>query len=1192
MGGFATVFRLGDDRVVKIAHVAHDLARARIAREAEALAAVGSPAVPKLHGSGILDDGRAWLVMDRIGGTTVTDLTTEGPMPVPDATMIGIAMLESLAKIHAASFVHRDLKPDNLFRNPETGIVILDLGLARKLPTDVHDPTREGVVVGSIEYMPPEQIADSASVDERSDLYAFGCVLFELLAGRPPFLGDGAALERAHTALRPPRLDSLIDVPAGIDQLVHDCLAKDPARRPGSALRARSLLMQDRSSSGRSFATQPISILRESKQPVVIVYAVLPRVDRALLGMFAARRLVVASQRGRRVIAAALGGEHGDPATIAIAAARDLAAAGARVALHLEALRVGSEASGPSVEGEAIEKPEAWLPVGTWTGVLVTRALASVLQSPTRDTAEHPGFRALAEEAERAELIGRERLIGDLMSDAAAALLGTMSAAPATGPVTIANGVAQPYLVTRERVGGPGFSLVVGDAGVGKTALAAELAVRLRDLDVDVHLGTVALPGTGKPSYAALGELVDTSVGNNLIRTLGDALRTRARARPLAVILDDLQLADHDLLDALEYATLGGEALPLWVLGIAGPRIDARRPNLGRRAESNRRFVLEPLDDEAAVALAAKLLEPAEYPPLRALRRLVGIARGNPLHLATLTRDLHERGAIRDRAGGVPYFDTSMLEELSPAALGPWLAARELSGLAVELVALARICAVLGGEIQRDELTAIVEAVERAGGATTTIDAGVGLHELEVAGLLVASKHGAQFSQALVEEGIYATTDEAERLTIHRAALGWWGPRVEDVAAAERVARHAERVGEAAIAARAFGVVARHAQVAHRLIEAEQARQGELRNLPANNADRVRALLGRADARSHQQRSEIAIEDAEAAVEISITLGDPELEIEARLALSRVLDLATDFDRSRDMTETALAKLATVASATPELRREAALAQARSAFRAEDFVETTQQLRAIVNQPTEDGYEVEVVAALIYGPSLARLGELAEAEKVFADLIARCVARDDLFHLCAAYGNRNWLWSANGMVERAAEDLRLTIQVAREAGLPGLERVATWNLAEDRLWQGSLEEALRLARRSLALQSGHGDGNTQPDRMLLARVLAARSEYPELHDLVRALREEGFDGADLAMIELLEAAIVDAPVVRWDELLAKIDTLDEGTQLELWHLAARHHRLHGDARGKIAALVAGAPIWAPRIHEFEPLPRD
>src|SRR5690606_31180516 len=139
-------------------------------------------------------------------------------------------------------FVHRDIKPDNIVRTREGRVVILDLGLARKLPNDPDDPTREHVQVGSLEYSAPEQIADSAAVDERSDLYAFGCVLFELLAGRPPFLGDAAALERAHTALRPPRLGALANVPAAVETLCNELLAKDPARRPATAVETRERL--------------------------------------------------------------------------------------------------------------------------------------------------------------------------------------------------------------------------------------------------------------------------------------------------------------------------------------------------------------------------------------------------------------------------------------------------------------------------------------------------------------------------------------------------------------------------------------------------------------------------------------------------------------------------------------------------------------------------------------------------------------------------------------------------------------------------------------------------------------------------------------------------------------------------------------------------------------------------------------
>ncbi|MEO8548689.1 MAG: serine/threonine-protein kinase, partial [Kofleriaceae bacterium] len=545
-GGFATVYRLGSDRVAKVALVSHDLARARIAREAEALGAIGPPAVPALHGSGVLSDGRAWLVMDRVAGTTFSELTTAGPMPVAEATRLAIGMLDALAKVHAAGIVHRDLKPDNLFRTSDGKVVVIDLGLARKIPTDPDDPTRANVQVGSLEYMPPEQLVDAASVDERSDLYAFGCVLFELLAGRPPFTGDAAALERAHAALRPPRLDSLVEVPPTVAQIVQDCLAKDPARRPRMASRVRAQLGATHEDTGFRTGTQPVSIMRESKQPVVILYAELPRVDRTLLGMFAARRLVIVSQKGRRVIAGALGGEHGDPAGLALAAAADLAAAGARVALHLDALRVGA---GPSLQGEPVEKPETWLPTGPWTGVVITRALASVIQAPTREAEGHPGFRALGGEVQRSELFGREALLTDLAGDAAVALTGR----------------GEPVASRTSRnfgVGGPGFALLVGDAGVGKTVFADALASRLRELGVAVHTGSVPLPGTGKPAASALGMLAPAAG----VRAIGDALRAAARERPTAVILDDLHLADHELDDAIEYATLGGEPLPLWIL--------------------------------------------------------------------------------------------------------------------------------------------------------------------------------------------------------------------------------------------------------------------------------------------------------------------------------------------------------------------------------------------------------------------------------------------------------------------------------------------------------------------------------------------------------------------------------------------------------------------------------------------------
>lgn len=293
-GGFASVWAL-DNRVIKIAHAGHDLARARMAREAEALRAIGAPGVPRRHDSGVLADGRAWVVMDRIRGASVADLTADGAMRTAEVVALGLATIDALERVHAARFVHRDLKPDNLIRTPEGRVVILDLGLARKLPSDPDDPTRANVQVGSLEYMAPEQIADSASVDERSDIYALGCVLYELLAGRPPFVGDAAALERAHTALRPPRLGALVTIPAAIESLVLDCLAKEPARRPASVAEVRDRIAVARDERTPARLGHSVSMIREGKQPVVLMWAELPRVDRALLATLTGRRLVIAS---------------------------------------------------------------------------------------------------------------------------------------------------------------------------------------------------------------------------------------------------------------------------------------------------------------------------------------------------------------------------------------------------------------------------------------------------------------------------------------------------------------------------------------------------------------------------------------------------------------------------------------------------------------------------------------------------------------------------------------------------------------------------------------------------------------------------------------------------------------------------------------------------------------------------------
>ncbi|MBA3457423.1 MAG: protein kinase [Deltaproteobacteria bacterium] len=1171
-GGFASVWAIPGG-VLKVAHADHELARSRLAREAEALGAIGAPAVPRLAGHGVLGDGRAWIAMERIAGTSLADLTTAGPLRADKAVALTMGILDALIQVHAARFVHRDLKPDNLVRRADGSVVILDLGLARKLPTDPDDPTRANVQVGSLEYAPPEQLIDAGSVDVRADLYAVGCILYELCAGRPPFIGDAAALERAHAALRPPRLGAVAAVPGAVEAICMDCLAKDPTKRPRDAadLRARLLATRDTPSIARSVPA--ISQITESKQPVVLVWVELPKVDRAVLAMLTARHVLVISQRGRRVFGALLGSVHADPATTAISLARDLAAAGARVAVHLDALRI----DGQTLHGESVAKPESWLPTTEWYGVILTRALASVAQVPTRPAdAAGPGFRTLGEVSDAAELFGRDAMLTDLAADAAAALRGNPPLEHRSG-----SGAWRPT--------GPAFALLLGDPGVGKTVFAAELGRRLAELGAQVHLATVPAPGAGKPP--PLAGLIGTPEGP-AVRAIGDALRAAARKRPTAVILDDLHLADHDLLDALEYATLGGESLPLWVLGIAAPRLEKRRPQLGSGAQRRRRDVLATLDEEAAIKMTTALLRPAEYPPMRAVRQLVGLAHNNPLHLTMLAREIHERGAIRRRPGGEFFLDTSALNELEPIALGPWIAARELTALAPELVGLARVCATVGDDFEREELAAVVEAVERSGGPTTTIDLDVGLRELTAAGILIETPRGHAFRQPLVEEGIYATTEDSVRRLFHEAALAYCSAALATAGSIEgRIARHAEAVGAKDVAASAFSRRGELAEREHRAFDAEEAWSGALRNLTERDAARARACLGLGRAQRELQRLHHARTSLEEATAIAREVGELSLEIEALLERAIVLDFAEDYDGSHEVTALARARLADGPDLPRGLVIDVELAEARGTFRAQKFVEAVPLLRTVFEEARRHHRSLSsMVAGLLLGPALADLGELDEAERVFARLMADCEEQGDRFHLAVAYGNRAWLWSARGEIDRIAEDLRFATQLAREAGQAYMERNVTHNLAEHLLWDNQLDEAIQLARRGLALQQRAGEGATSLDRLLLARVLAARGELPELREVLATFSVDERAGDDEAAsdktIEVLHAIASAADAAGWSRALHGIESVFVQMRLELWQLAKRHGQLSDDLCASARQLARTDPVWARRVGEF------
>ena len=262
-GGMGEVYRardtrLGRDVAVKVLPktVAADADRvARFEREAKTLAALNHPNIAAIYG---LEDsaGVTALVMELVEGPTLAERIAQGPLPVDEALGIAGAIAEALDAAHGQGIVHRDLKPANIKVRPDGAVKVLDFGLAKVTePVDGASPgasvaltitspamTAAGIVLGTAAYMSPEQ-ARGRAVDARADIWAFGCVLYEMVTGRRPFGGDDIGETLAAVIKSPVDLEA---VPAGLRRLVGRCLEKDPRARLRHIGDWRLLLDDDR----------------------------------------------------------------------------------------------------------------------------------------------------------------------------------------------------------------------------------------------------------------------------------------------------------------------------------------------------------------------------------------------------------------------------------------------------------------------------------------------------------------------------------------------------------------------------------------------------------------------------------------------------------------------------------------------------------------------------------------------------------------------------------------------------------------------------------------------------------------------------------------------------------------------------------------------------------------------------------
>ncbi len=781
---------------------------ARFSREAEILRALGAPLTPSLIDQGAHAEW-PYLVMEDVPGETLAAWMARsgehGALGEIAAILLRLARV--LKHVHGRGYVHCDLKPENVVIGSHD-TRLLDFGLAE---VEGDGSRAVGAVVGTVHYLAPEQLRTGATIDRRADIYAFGVIAYEMIAGQPPFVGERRAIEYQHQVVRPPPLRDIRQLPHDLEAFVLACLAKEPDARPQTAdalieqLTHASAYIQTLKGVGTcskkvlGARDQVVLAWIEGGDPITIARAIND-----------VHGIIVRSRPGA-VLAAFASQFHDAPLAVALNACRHLAHDRCRVVLHVATTLVRRTAHGkPAFYGPQIEQPASWSPPTVFAGLVMTAAAAELAAGSVAPATDVPGFfrdvnrdRTDASDVKsEIRLVGRDRLLQDIgaVAGAGSMLIG-----------------------------------IFGSEGVGKSRVLAALVDRLRAQTREV----IAIRGRRR----LLGDHPDDS---RLLDALGAALplgdRQRAdsdadleqtlvqiAARRAIVVIDDAQwfsaaAREHLLRDDLDISRVIASREPLFEVA----------PGTTKRLA----IELPPLSFGDAERLLRDLLEPARLIPDVLLQRLTIRAGGNPGLLVALARDIKHRGGIRRHEGSDDwYVAADEIDTLLAAPSAAWLAARGLEGLPVDVAPIARMAAALGPTFNADEVAAV------------TLLSSVTEHLLRlVRDGVFAEKHGwFEFVDSSLQDAIY---DHAldERSLVHTRALRYWlahrNPNL--VGWLARIAHHANGCGDVATAAACSSILAREARRRGETDLASELEQRALAALmsvaPSAIADALRAL--------------------------------------------------------------------------------------------------------------------------------------------------------------------------------------------------------------------------------------------------------------------------------------------------------------------------------------------------------------
>lgn len=1256
--------RAGDDAVVAL-KIARRRGDPRFERECDALRVVGSMIAPRLIDTGTTRDGRPWIALEYLRGATLgawmAGLPGTGACEPDHALSLLVSIAEIVDRMHAAGVVHRDLTPDNIIGGRGERVALLDFGLAmlarddsQTLPLrDLADDrlTATGQRLGTVLYTAPEQLADPRTAGAPADRYALAAVAFELLTGRPPFIGTSGEVEQAHVARRVPPVSALASLPSQADRVFARALAKDPLVRHPSAAGFVSELARalDRCGPDAIADTEPAP---RPVAPTSLRVAVLG--THAAVGA-AAVAVAVAEERGRlvriwgdRVIVAF---DHADsPAggiRAALRAARAIPAP-LRVVVHVVEADLRRGAGRTRLASRELDAP-GWLPsMATWEQglepIVLTEAAGAEL-SGYGDAASAPGYLvppvedAPAVATERVALRGCDRLIEALTREA------------------------------RHCMGAhvPGLSSLTGDVGLGKSRIVGQLAetlaasgrvvmlrtsepgarapllVRLASLALGVDVlqaapdalrmacERVAGPRRGHRAWQALTErlgplsdevsapmpVVPGAARIAVAELIAAGLRRIAREQPLAMLIDDSHLADAVCLDALEIATLDDDNPGPWILLAGSPVLLATRPDIGQRAGRYSSHTLSPLDPNDARALLRDLLYPVERTPDATLAAIEQMARGVPLYLVEIVDALRAGGAVRRRRGtGAWFLASDDLLHLSSTPLAERLARRKLEALPMALRSFAVTTAVLGGEFQVEHVDAVRVRVESSDVLDYgDLDSSVAIVRLAHQGLLRDIAPGRyEFRHPMLRAGLEAGLDAERRRRIHGAVYNWLLETVSaptaDVLA--RRAHHASASGYRRASARAWLAAARADARSHEYVRAEQRYTAAIEQLiqldtgpgsgdVARSDDatrRMAALVGRAKMRSRLERWDEALADLDEAFELARALGDD------RMAADCLLDKGTVLDWTHRWAEAAecialVGRQVSSSDADPGLEARLHLARGRCAYRDDRFEDAIAMFEAAADTAREcDDHETRVVALLLLSTSLIYLARPADAEARFDEVVALCESTGDVQHLAAALANRIVLWQSLGQVDRALADGRRTVELARTLGHTTLEGTAGHNLAELLYFRGETDEALALATRARDLYHRHVAVPGPECDLLVARIRAALGEDLTESETLRALRSCPEDTwSDLARLAYDALTLAGDDRAGWSAVVDRARSVcrafpDE--RLDILVMAMRTATSCGrrdDVRTLLAEArsisVSSSQLWSSRLLSFE-----